>query len=98
MRVLPVSPRIFTASRIRSVPSAALLAVYSGASYPQASEAIDQRHVALGTQVVDLIALYLLDDPDQVGAVSQVAVVGLELLIQLVGILVQMDNPRGVDR
>jgi len=57
-----------------------------------------RRHVALGTQVVDPIRLHLLDDPDQVGAVRQVAEVERELLIQLVGILVQMVNPRGVVR
>ena len=33
------------------------------------------RHMALGAEVVDLIRLHLLDDPDQVGAVSEVAVV-----------------------
>ena len=33
------------------------------------------RHMALGTEVVDLIGLHLLDDPDQVGAVGEVAVV-----------------------
>jgi len=51
------------------VPSAPLLAVYSGASQPQAREAVAHRHVALGAQVVDLIRLHLLDDPDQIGAV-----------------------------
>ena len=31
--------------------------------------------MALGAEVVDLIGLHLLDDPDQVGAVGEVAVV-----------------------
>jgi hypothetical protein len=31
--------------------------------------------MALGTEVVDLIRLHLLDDPDQVSAVGEVAVV-----------------------
>ena len=33
------------------------------------------RHMAVGTKVVDLIGLHLLDDPDQVGAVGQIPVV-----------------------
>jgi len=35
--------------------------------------------MALGAEVVDLIGLHLLDDPDQVGAVGEVAVVAGEL-------------------
>jgi len=35
--------------------------------------------MALCTEVVDLIRLHLLDDPDQVGAVGEVAVVEGEL-------------------
>jgi len=31
--------------------------------------------MAVGTKVVDLIGLHLLDDPDQVGAVGQIPVV-----------------------
>jgi len=55
------------------------------------------RHVALGAQVVDLIRLHLLDDPDQVGAVRQVAVVQREPLIELVRVLIQVIDPRGVE-
>ena len=33
------------------------------------------RYMTLGTEVVNLIRLHLLDDPDQVGAVGEVAVV-----------------------
>ncbi len=39
---------------MRRVPSASELAVYSGASLPQAREAVAHRHMALGAQVVDL--------------------------------------------
>ncbi len=55
------------------------------------------RHVALGAQVVDLIGLHLLHDADQVGAVGQVAVVQHQARITLVGVLVQMIDPLGVE-
>jgi len=50
--------------------------------------------MALGAKVVDLIRLHLLDDPDQVGAVGEIAVVegelgGLSLLTPLVRVLVE---------
>ena len=54
--------------------------------------------MALGTQVVDLIRLHLLDDPDQVGAVRQIAVVQGEPLIKLVRVLIQAVDPAGVVR
>ena len=37
------------------------------------------RHMALGTEVVDLIRLHLLNDPDQVDAVGEAAIVESEL-------------------
>jgi hypothetical protein len=57
--------------------------------------------MALGAEVVDLIGLHLLDDPDQVGAVGEVAVVegelwGLALLTPLVRVLVEVIDPAGV--
>ena len=49
--------------------------------------------MALGTEVINLIRLYLLDDPDQIGAISEVAIVKselgeLSLLTNLVRILI----------
>ena len=55
------------------------------------------RHMALGPQVVDLIGLHLLDDPDQVGAVGEVAVVQHQPRVGLVGILVEVINAAGVE-
>ncbi len=57
--------------------------------------------MALGAKVVDLIRLHLLDDPDQVGAVGEVAVVegelrGLALLTPLVRVLAEVVDPTGV--
>jgi hypothetical protein len=52
--------------------------------------------MALGTEVVDLIGLHLLDDPDQVAAVGEVAVVQGEARIALVGVLVEVIDPGGV--
>lgn len=46
--------------------------------------------MALGAQVVDLIRLQLLNDPDQIGAVGEVAIVQGQARIIFVGILVEM--------
>ena len=51
--------------------------------------------MALGAKVINLIRLNLLDDPDQIGAVSQVSIVEsevgeLSLLTNLVRILVKV--------
>ena len=56
------------------------------------------RHMALGTEVVDLIRLHVLNNPDQVGAVSEIALVQNQARITLVGILVKMIDPTGVER
>jgi len=54
--------------------------------------------MALGAEVVDFIRLHLLDDPDQIGAVSEVAVVQREPGIELMRILIEMVDPLGVVR
>ena len=46
--------------------------------------------MALGTQVVDLIGLHLLDDPNQVGAVRQVPVVQHQPRVGLMGVLIKV--------
>ena len=46
--------------------------------------------MALGTEVVNLIGLHLLDDPDQVGAVGEVAVVQHQAGIRFMGVLVKV--------
>ena len=51
--------------------------------------------MALGAEVIDLIGLHLLDDPDQVGAVGEVAVVQHLAGITLVGILIKVIDPSG---
>lgn len=61
------------------------------------------RRMALGAEVVNHIRLHLLDDPDQVGAVGEVAVVegelrGLALLPPFVGVLVEVIHPAGIER
>jgi hypothetical protein len=58
--------------------------------------------MALSAEVVDLIRLHLLDDPDQVGAVGEIAVVEgepgrLSLLTPLVRVLVEVIDPAGVE-
>ena len=55
------------------------------------------RYVALGAEVIDLIRLHLLDDPNQVGAVSEVAVVEGEPGLSLMRILVKVIDPGGVE-
>ena len=51
-------------------------------------------HMALSAEVVDLIRLHLLNDPDQVGAVGEVAVVerrrGSALRTRIVRVLVKV--------
>ena len=53
--------------------------------------------MALSTEVVDLIGLHLLNDPDQVGAICKVAVVKYQARITFVGILIKVINPAGVE-
>ena len=53
--------------------------------------------MALGTKVVDLIGLYLLHNPNQVGAVGEVSVVEHEPWICFMGILIEVVNPVGVE-
>jgi hypothetical protein len=62
-------PRMRIASRIRSVPSASELPVYSGEAHG---------HVALGREVVNLIRLNLLHQANEVRRVGDVAVVQVE--------------------
>ena len=55
------------------------------------------RYMALGAEVINLIGLHLLDDPDEVGAVGKVAVVEHQARIAYMGILVEVVNPAGVE-
>ena len=54
-------------------------------------------HVALSPEVVDLVGLNLLDNADEVGRISQVAVVQEEADVFLVRILVEMIDALGVE-
>ena len=54
--------------------------------------------MALSTEVVDLTRPHLLNDPDQIGAVGEIAVVQHQARITFVGILIKMINPAGVER
>ena len=51
------------------------------------------RNMALCTKVVDLIRLNLLNDPNQIGAVGQIAVMQNQTRIRFMGILVKVVNP-----
>ena len=53
--------------------------------------------MALGSKVVNLIGLHLLHDPNQVGAVGEIAVVEDQPWILFMGILIQVINPIGVE-
>ena len=53
--------------------------------------------MTLGPEVINLIRLHLLDDPDQVGAVGEVAVVKHQPRITFVGVLIEMIDPVGVE-
>ena len=54
--------------------------------------------VALGAEIVDLVGLHLGDDPDQVGAVAEIAVMEVEPRLRNMRILVEMVDPLGVER
>ena len=55
------------------------------------------RHMAVGTKVVDLIGLHLLDDPDQVGAICEIAVMKDQPGVVLMGVLIKVIDPGGVE-
>ena len=52
----------------------------------------------LRAEVVDFVGLDLLDDPDQVGRVGQIAVVQNELAVVDMRILIQMVDAVGVEQ
>ena len=54
-------------------------------------------HMALGTEVIDLIGLHLLNDPDQVGAIGEVAVVENQAGISFMRVLVEVINSTGIE-
>ena len=49
--------------------------------------------MALGSQVIDLVGLHLLEDAGQVGGIGQIPVMQDEFAVFRVGILVQMIHP-----
>ena len=53
--------------------------------------------MAVGTKVVDLIGLHLLDDPDQVGAICEIAVMKDQPGVVLMGVLIKVIDPGGVE-
>ena len=53
--------------------------------------------MTLSTKVVDLVRLHLLNNPNQIGAVSEVAVVEHQSRVALMRILVQMINATGIE-
>ena len=55
------------------------------------------RHMALGAEVIDLIRLHLLDDPNQIGAVGEVSIVKNQARVALVEVLVKVINSTGVE-
>ena len=55
------------------------------------------RHMALSAEVINLIWLDLLDDPNQVCAIGEVAVVEHNPRIALMWVLIEVINPTGVE-
>lgn len=54
--------------------------------------------MALGAEVLDLIRSDITDDPDQVAAVGEIAVMQRQPWIPLMGILIEVIDPGGVVR
>ncbi len=79
------------ASSIRSVPKASAFAVYSGVSKRH-------RDVALCGEIVDLVRPRLLDDAYQVCGVGEIAIVKREALLGVMGVLIDVFDPGGVER
>ncbi len=55
-------------------------------------------NMTLGSQIVDLIRLHLLDDPDQVGGIGKIAIMENKTAAMIVGILIEMIDAVGVER
>src|SRR3546814_6985740 len=53
--------------------------------------------MALRSKIIDLVRLCFLDQPDQVGRVSQIAVMQVEPCVTYVRVLVQMVDTLGVE-
>ncbi len=53
--------------------------------------------MTLSRQVVDLIRLGFLDDPDEIGAVGQIAVMHEEVDVFLMWIFVEMIHSRSIE-
>ena len=58
-----------------------------------------ERHtdVALGCEVIDFVRLHLLHDPNQVGGIRQVAIVQMHPHAFLMGVLVEVVDPVGIE-
>ena len=55
------------------------------------------RYMTLGAEVINLIRLHLLDDPNQIGAVCEVAVVKHQARSIFVRVLIEMIDPAGIE-
>ena len=53
--------------------------------------------MTLGAKVINLIRLHLLDDPNQIGAVCEVAVVKHQARSIFVRVLIEMIDPAGIE-
>ncbi len=53
--------------------------------------------MALGSKIIDLIRLHLLNDTDKVGAIGQISVVKNKPWILLMGILIKMIDSGGIE-
>ena len=54
--------------------------------------------MALSRQVVDLVGLNLLDDPNEVGGIREIPIVQFEAQVPFVRILIKMVDSIGVER
>ncbi len=79
------------ASNTRKAPNASELAVYSGFLERN-------RHMALGSQVVNLIRLHLLDNAYQTAGVRHVTIVQDKITIVNVGILIQVVDAVSIEQ
>ncbi len=54
--------------------------------------------MALGRQIVNLVRLHFLHDPDEIGGIGQIAVVQLQFRGRFVRILINMVDAFGIEK
>ena len=79
------------ASSNRSAPIASALAVYSGVSNAH-------MNMALGSEIVDLVGVHLLNETDEICRIGQISIVHEEANVALMRIMIEMIHTACIER